>query len=73
MEDSHYAGGIPAVLNQLLPLLHGDALTSPDARSRKMSAARDIIQPDVIRTLDDPYFAEGGLAILRGNLASDGG
>ena len=72
MEDLHYAGGIPAVLNQLLPLLHGDALTVTGRTLAENVRDADIIQPDVIRTLDDPYFAEGGLAILRGNLAPDG-
>lgn len=72
MEDLHYAGGIPAALKQLLPLLHGNALTVTGCTLAENVRDADIIQPDVIRTLDNPYFAEGGLAILRGNLAPDG-
>lgn len=72
MEDLHYAGGIPAVLKQLLPLLHSDALTVTGRTIAENVSAADIIMPDVIRTLDNPYFDEGGLAILTGNLAPDG-
>ncbi len=72
MEDLHYAGGIPAVLKQLLPLLHGDALTVTGHTLAENVRNAHTINPDVIRPLDNPYFDEGGLAILRGNLAPDG-
>jgi len=72
MEDLHYAGGVPAVLNQLLPLLHGDALTVTGKTLAENVADAAIVNPDVIHRLDDPLHAEGGLAILRGNLCPDG-
>jgi len=72
MEDLFYAGGIPAVLKQLLPLLHGDALTVTGRTLAENIAAAEVSNPDVIRSLDDPLEAEGGLSILRGNLAPDG-
>jgi len=72
MEDLFYAGGIPAVLKQLLPLLHGDALTVTGRTLAENIAAAEVSNPDVIRSLDDPLEPEGGLSILRGNLAPDG-
>ena len=72
MEDLFYAGGIPAVLKQLLPLLHGDALTVTGRTLAENVAAAQISNSDVIRSLDAPLQGEGGLSILRGNLAPDG-
>jgi dihydroxy-acid dehydratase len=72
MEDLFYAGGIPAILKQLLPLLHGDALTVTGRTLAENVAAARIHNPDVIRLLDNPIQSEGGIAVLRGNLAPDG-
>ncbi len=72
MEDLFYAGGIPAVLRQLLPLLHGDALTVTGHTLAENVANATVMNPDIIRSLDAPLAAEGGLSILRGNLAPDG-
>ena len=72
MEDLFYAGGIPGVLKQLLPLLHGDALTVTGRTLAENLADAEVMNPAVIRTLDDPLGVEGGLSILRGNLAPDG-
>jgi dihydroxy-acid dehydratase len=60
MEDFFYAGGLPAVLKQLLPLLHGGALTV-----NGRSIADDVIDArcdneDVIRPLSMPLAGEGG-------------
>ena len=72
MEDLFYAGGIPAVLKQLLPLLHGDALTVTGRTLAENVAEAVVSNSDIIRSLDDPLQPEGGLSILRGNLAPDG-
>ena len=72
MEDLFYAGGIPAVLKQLLPLLHGGALTATGRTLAENVADAAVSNPDIIRRLDDPLAPEGGLSILRGNLAPDG-
>ncbi len=72
MEDLFYAGGIPAVLRQLLPLLHGDALTVTGRTLAENVADAQIVDEDVIRSWDRPLQDEGGLAILRGNLAPSG-
>jgi dihydroxy-acid dehydratase len=72
MEDLFYAGGIPAVLRQLLPLLHGNALTVTGRSIAENVKDAEIYNPDVIRSPDNPLQSEGGLAVLRGNLAPDG-
>ena len=75
IEELDEAGGIPAVMGALLDkgLVHGEALTVTGktvAENIKELKAH-IIDPDVIR-IDKPYAKEGGIAILRGNLAPDG-
>jgi dihydroxy-acid dehydratase len=72
MEDLFYAGGISAVLKQLLPLLHGDALTVTGRILAETVQAAEILNSEVIKSFDQPLQSEGGLAILRGNLAPDG-
>jgi dihydroxy-acid dehydratase len=72
MEDFCYAGGLPALLNVLGPLLDLDCLTVTGKTLRENVAGREIYNPDVIRTLDNPLAPPGGLVILRGNLAPDG-
>lgn len=72
MEDFFYAGGIPAVIGQLLPLLHGDARTVNGKTISENNRDAPILDPRVIRTLDQPIAPEGGTVILRGNLCPDG-
>lgn len=72
MEDLFYAGGISAVLKQLLPVLHGDTLTVTGSTLTENVQAAEVHNPNVIRSLDDPLQSEGGLAVLWGNLAPDG-
>ena len=74
--DLHRAGGVPAVMKLLLEhgLLHGDCLTIT-GRTLAESLADAPASPagqDVIRPWDRPIYAEGHLAVLRGNLAPDG-
>ncbi|MEE8362668.1 MAG: dihydroxy-acid dehydratase, partial [Dehalococcoidia bacterium] len=72
MEDLFYAGGIDAVLNRLSPLLNLDEPTVTGRTLGENIAGADCLDDDVIRTLEAPLFAEGGLAVLRGSLAPDG-
>ena len=69
--DFHEAGGVPAVMRQILPLLHGDALTVTSKTVAENVAQAEIKDSNIIRTLKDPWSKEGGLAVLRGNLASN--
>ncbi len=72
MEQLFEAGGIPAVMKELLPLLHGDCITVTGKTIAENVADAFVRNRDVISPLDAPLSAEGGLAILRGNLAPDG-
>jgi dihydroxy-acid dehydratase len=70
--DLDEAGGIPAVLNILSPLLQLD-LPTVSGESLRQRAARGVPQrPDVLHPLASPLAPEGGLVVLRGNLAPDG-
>jgi len=70
--DFHRAGGVPAVMKTLLPLLHGEAMTVSGHTVADNVAAAEIRSADIIRSLSDPWSEQGGLAVLRGNLAPNG-
>ena len=75
--DLHKAGGIPQVMKMLLvhDLLHGDCLTISGQTVAEVLAdipAEPRTDQDVIRTWDNPMYAQGHLAILKGNLATEG-
>jgi dihydroxy-acid dehydratase len=74
IEDLHNAGGLPALMKILLEkgLLHGDAITVTAGTVRDNVASARVLDPDVIRPLDNPYHEKGGLAVLFGNLAPNG-
>jgi dihydroxy-acid dehydratase len=74
LEELNAAGGIPAVMGELLAadLLDGEALTVTGKRLAENLAAARVRDRQVIRSLDDPYSVSGGLAILFGNLAPQG-
>ena len=72
MEDFYYAGGLPALLKELRPLLYQDALT---VTGQSLGAhLTDVVSHnyELIRPLDAPLHAEGGLAVLYGSLAPGG-
>jgi dihydroxy-acid dehydratase len=70
--DLDEAGGISAVLKQLEPLLKTDLPTiSGETLGNRANLAKNS-RPDVLHTLEKPLSPEGGLAVLRGNLAPDG-
>ena len=71
MEDLHYAGGVPAVLAQLSGSLKS-AMTVTGEGITDIAVVAQVKDPEVIRSVDNPYHAQGGLAVLRGNLAPDG-
>lgn len=74
MEDLYHAGGIPAVLKELEPLLHGDELTVTGRTMKEnlSSVSFEEVYRDIIKTLDDPLHADGGIAVLKGNLSPNG-
>lgn len=72
LKDLDDAGGLPAVMKELSPLLH------LDERNVSLSTLREVVSKaqnrnsEVIRPLDNPVHREGSLAILKGNLAPNG-
>ena len=73
MEDLHAAGGVPALMRELRPLLHLDCLGVDGRRLRdRVNESADWIDRSVIRPMSDPISATGGLLALHGSLAPDG-
>ena len=73
MEDFHKAGGVPALLRELKPLLNLDAVTvTGRTLGEEIEASGAGFPQEVIRPLAKPIFAQGGIAVLRGNLAPGG-
>ena len=70
--DLEKAGGIPAVMKRLEPLLHLDALSVTEKSLGENLKNVVVNDNDIIRTLDKPYMKDGGIAALYGNLAPDG-
>ncbi len=74
LSDLHRAGGIPALMQELSRggLLRTEALTVTGKTVGKNLTGKKILNPEVIRSLEKPYHATGGLAVLFGNLAPEG-
>ena len=72
MEDFFYAGGLPALLSELRPLLHMDAMTVTGRTLGENVSGTINHNPDLIRSLDEPLNSEGGLAVVYGSLAPSG-
>jgi len=71
MEDLEYAGGIQGVLNVLKDKISAN-ITSSGKNIKEIAENGEVLDEDVIRPLNRPYKKEGGIAILRGNIAPDG-
>ncbi|MGB2705702.1 MAG: dihydroxy-acid dehydratase [Candidatus Omnitrophota bacterium] len=71
MEDLEYAGGIPAVMKRLRQVLNNLQTVSGRTISQ-IAAEAKISNENVIRSIKNPYHAEGGIFILKGNLAPEG-
>ena len=72
MEDFHYAGGLRGLMSRLSDLLHMEAATVAGGTLRESLEGALVHNDAVIATREKPLGAEGGLAVLRGNLAPDG-
>jgi dihydroxy-acid dehydratase len=75
IEDVHRAGGVSAILNELLKkegAIHGECITVSGKTLRENVEGCEIKDHNVIRPLDNPHSERGGLAVLFGNLAPNG-
>ncbi len=72
MEDFYYAGGLRGLMGNLKPKLDLQTMTVSGQRLGETLEGAEVYNDDVIRPLENPVYAEGSLAILRGNLAPDG-
>jgi dihydroxy-acid dehydratase len=73
MEDFHHAGGMTTLLRELKPLLHLEALTvTGRTLGEQIELAGRGFAQDVVRTIANPIYPQGGIAVLRGNLAPRG-
>ncbi|SDL51109.1 dihydroxyacid dehydratase [Modicisalibacter muralis] len=73
MQDLHMAGGLTTVLRELKPLLHLDCLTvSGNTLGEEIDSAPDSWAQEIVAPLSSPVYPQGGIAVLRGNLAPGG-
>ena len=72
VQDLYAAGGIPALMHELKPLLKCDIMTVTGKTVAQNIENCEISDHDVIRPLSNPYSPTGGIAVLKGNLAPDG-
>ena len=72
MEDFYYAGGLPAVMREIAHLLHVDALTVNGKNIGDNIKDAPCWNRDVVRPFAEPFKSEAGIAVLRGNLATNG-
>lgn len=74
MEDLYHAGGIPAVMKELLPLLNKNEMTVTGKTIEENIAPYKIdeVYRDIIKPLNNPLYENGGIVVLRGNIAPNG-
>jgi len=76
MEDVHRAGGVPAIMHEIAShsdILHKDRPTTAGCSFGELISDASIKDFDVIRPYENPHSSSGGLAVLTGNLAPEGG
>ncbi|EKT60697.1 IlvD/Edd family dehydratase [Providencia burhodogranariea] len=72
MEDFHYAGGLPAVINQLLDKVNQDVLQVNGLTLKENYSNSKIYNDDVIKPISAPLQDDAGTIVLKGNLSPDG-
>ena len=72
MEDFYYAGGVPALMKELGPLLHTDIETITGQTVGEAVAGAEVYNRDVIYPIERPMQPEGGIVVLFGNIAPNG-
>ncbi len=70
--DFYNAGGVPAVMKQLEPMLHPEAMTCMGKPWGEILKDRGSVENDIIRSMDSPWHPWGSLGVLKGNLAPSG-
>lgn len=71
MEDFEHAGGVPAALHTLARMIENNPTVS-GLTTKQIAAGAPVYDRDIIRPLTNPYHKQGGLAVLKGNLAPEG-
>jgi dihydroxy-acid dehydratase len=72
MEDLYYAGGLPAVIKAMLPLLNNEAITVNGKTVQENYADSACYDEEVISSLDNPFNEVSGIVVLHGNLCEKG-
>ena len=72
MDDFHRAGGVPTLLRELKSLLKLDAMTITGRTLGEEIDASPVFKQDIVRPFGNPIYPQGGIAVLRGNLAPGG-
>lgn len=73
MEHLHQAGGLAALLREIRPLLHLDAVTiNGRTLGENLDSSPHILNQQVVRNKENPIYAQGGMAVVKGNLAPGG-
>ncbi len=71
MEDFEYAGGVQAAMHVLIDLINdGDTVSGKSVK--QLAKEAEVTDTEVIKTLQNPYHKEGGIAVLKGNIAPNG-
>ncbi|MDO9557342.1 MAG: dihydroxy-acid dehydratase [Coriobacteriia bacterium] len=75
MEDLYFAGGVPAIMAELAKrdLVDDSVMTATGEKLRHNLKGVNGADGRIIRSVEDPYYAEGGLRVMKGNLAPRGG
>ncbi len=72
MEDLYYAGGLPALMNQMKEYLHTGIITVNGKTVGENIANTPIYDSNIISTMDNPFKPDSGIAVVKGNLAPNG-
>lgn len=72
MEDFYYAGGLTGLMSRIKDFLHLDVMTVTGKTLGENLEGAGVYNDDVIRTVENPIYPEGALAVLKGNIAPDG-
>jgi dihydroxy-acid dehydratase len=72
VSDFGRAGGVPALLQRLAPLLDLDGPTAYDRTLAQVAGQAQVLRPEILRSLDEPLASTGGIMVLSGNLAPEG-